>query len=228
MVQEMSRQQTKAPVDPLWDQRATASLATPQVVERAMQSPDIVALQSEQLSAFYGRRQAIRNVNLQIKARRVTAVIGPSGCGKSTLVRTFNRMHEEVPGARITGKIMLDGEDISRPDVDVVALRRKVGMVFQKPNPFPTMTVFENVVAGLMLTRSLRRSQLEEVAQRSLMRAALWEETKDKLNQPGTALSGGQQQRLCIARALAIDPEVLLMDEPCSALDPIATLKIED
>ena len=199
-----------------------------EIVERAMQAAAPTAFQTEHLHAYYGKRLAIRDVSLQIPARRVTAIIGPSGCGKSTLMRTFNRMHEVVPGARVTGRVLLDGADVYAPDVDVVALRRTVGMVFQKPNPFPTMSVFENVVAGLRLTGRAKRRDLEETVERSLVRAALWEETKDKLHQPGTALSGGQQQRLCIARTVAVEPEVILMDEPCSALDPVATLKVEE
>jgi phosphate transport system ATP-binding protein len=204
------------------------NLKVPTVVEQARRAGTEVALKVEDLSAFYGKKAAIRGVSLEVPSRQVTAVIGPSGCGKSTLVRTFNRMHEVIPGAHVSGRVLLDEQDIYARDVDVVALRRKVGMVFQKPNPFPTMSIFENVIAGLRLMGNKDRRALEEIAERSLMRAALWDEAKDKLDQPGTALSGGQQQRLCIARALAIEPEVLLMDEPASALDPIATLRIED
>jgi phosphate transport system ATP-binding protein len=180
------------------------------------------------LSAWYGKRQAIRDVTLEILERHVTAVIGPSGCGKSTLIRCFNRMHELVPGARVSGQIMIGGTNIYDPSVDPVALRRAVGMVFQRPNPFPTMSVFDNVVAGVKLGSQPSRTSLEELAERSLQRAALWDEVKDKLREPGISLSGGQQQRLCIARALAVEPEVLLMDEPASALDPIATMRIEE
>ena len=182
----------------------------------------------EKLSAWYGRQQAIRDVSLEIKAGQITAIIGPSGCGKSTLIRCLNRMHEVVPGARVTGRVYIGEQDIYAPQVDAVAVRRRVGMVFQKPNPFPTMSVFDNVAAGLKLTGHTDRRRLAEVVEMSLRRAALWDEVKDKLHEPGVALSGGQQQRLCIARALAVGPAVLLMDEPCSALDPIATLKIED
>jgi phosphate transport system ATP-binding protein len=182
-----------------------------------------------QLNAWYGSCQALRDVNLLVAPKRITAVIGPSGCGKSTLIRCLNRMHEVVPKARATGQVLLRGEDICAPSVDPVAVRRRVGMVFQKPNPFPTMSVFDNVAAGLRLNGLfVRRSQTVETVEKSLRQAALWDEVKDKLNRPATELSGGQQQRLCIARALAVEPEVVLMDEPCSALDPVATLKIED
>jgi phosphate transport system ATP-binding protein len=189
--------------------------------------PTFDGLRSRNLSAWYGARQAIRGVTLDIPDQRVTAIIGPSGCGKSTLIRCFNRMHEVVGGARAEGEVLLHGRNIYDSDVDPVALRRVVGMVFQRPNPFPTMSVLDNVLAGLRLTRRGGRN-LRELAERSLQRAALWDEVKDKLNEPGTSLSGGQQQRLCIARALAVEPDVLLMDEPCSALDPIATLRIEE
>lgn len=182
----------------------------------------------EGLNAWYGSLQAIRDINMVIKPRQVTAIIGPSGCGKSTLIRCLNRLHEVVPGARVSGRVLLAGMDIYAPGMDPVLVRRRVGMVFQKPNPFPTMSVFDNVAAGLKLHSPAKHAHLSEIVERSLRRAALWDEVKDKLNHPGVALSGGQQQRLCIARALAIEPEVLLMDEPCSALDPVATLKIED
>jgi len=158
----------------------------------------------------------------------VTALIGPSGCGKSTFVRCLNRMHEVVPGARATGQVLLDGEDVYGPGVDPVVIRRRIGMVFQKPNPFPTMSVFDNVAAGLRLAGIRAKDTLNDVVERALRQAALWDEVKDELNAPGSSLSGGQQQRLCIARAVAVQPEVLLMDEPCSALDPIATAKIEE
>ena len=196
---------------------------------QAVREPGVDAgLRVQDLSAWYGRQQAIRGVTLDIPDRQVTAIIGPSGCGKSTLVRCLNRMHEVVPGARVEGQVLLSGQDIYDPSVDPVALRRLVGMVFQRPNPFPTMSVFDNAVAGLKLAGGISRALLAEVAERSLRRAALWDEVKDKLHASGTSLSGGQQQRLCIARALAIDPEALLMDEPASALDPIATLRIEE
>ena len=186
-------------------------------------------LKAENLRAFYGAFLAVKDVNLEIKPKSITAIIGPSGCGKSTLIRCFNRMHEVAHGARITGKVLLDGEDIYAPGIDPVSIRTRIGIVFQKPNPFPTMSVLENVVAGRRLTSVLsKRIEMEEIAEKFLKQAALWDEVKDKLKQSGTSLSGGQQQRLCIARALAVEPEVILMDEPCSALDPIATLKIED
>ena len=182
----------------------------------------------EGLSVYYGGFRAVREVALTIPPRAVTAIIGPSGCGKSTFLRTMNRMHELTPGARVEGSVRLDGIDIYRPDVDPVQLRRVVGMVFQRPNPFPTMSIYDNVAAGLRLTGRHKRSELDGIVERSLVRAALWDEVKDKLKQPGTSLSGGQQQRLCIARALSVDPEVILMDEPASALDPIATLRVEE
>jgi phosphate transport system ATP-binding protein len=180
------------------------------------------------LNVYYGGFRAVRDVGLTIPPRAVTAIIGPSGCGKSTFLRTLNRMHELTPGARVEGSVRLDGIDIYRSDVDPVQLRRVVGMVFQRPNPFPTMSIYDNVAAGLRLTGRHKRSELDDIVQRSLQRAALWDEVKDKLKQPGTSLSGGQQQRLCIARALSVDPEVILMDEPASALDPIATLRVEE
>ncbi|TME09755.1 MAG: phosphate ABC transporter ATP-binding protein [Chloroflexi bacterium] len=182
----------------------------------------------EDLNVYYGEFRAVRDVSLTIPPRAVTAIIGPSGCGKSTFLRTLNRMHELTPGARVEGVVTLDGIDIYRPDVDPVQLRRVVGMVFQRPNPFPTMSIYDNVTAGLRLTGRHKRSELDEVVERSLRRSALWDEVKDKLRQPGTSLSGGQQQRLCIARALSVDPEVILMDEPASALDPSATLRVEE
>ena len=180
------------------------------------------------LSAWYGSFRAIHDISLSIPARSVTAIIGPSGCGKSTLVRCINRMHEVAPGAWVEGKVLLDGENVYAPAADPVQVRRHIGMVFQKPNPFPMMSVYDNVVAGLKLEGVRNRAVLDEVAESCLRRAALWDEVKGKLNASGTALSGGQQQRLCIARALAVQPEAILMDEPCSALDPIATLAIED
>jgi phosphate transport system ATP-binding protein len=181
----------------------------------------------EGLHAFYGDAAAVRNVSLDFPPNEVTAIIGPSGCGKSTLVRCINRMHEEIPGARAEGKVLLDGQDLYASGVDVVAVRRAVGMVFQKPNPFPTMSIFDNVAAGPRLT-GMRGGDLRERVERTLRGAGLWEEVKDRLDEPGLGLSGGQQQRLCIARTLAVQPEVILMDEPCSALDPVATLKIEE
>jgi phosphate transport system ATP-binding protein len=177
---------------------------------------------------FYGSFKAVEDVSMTIEPRSVTAFIGPSGCGKSTVLRTLNRMHEVIPGARVEGKVLLDGEDIYGSSVDPVNVRRTIGMVFQKPNPFPTMSIYDNVVAGLKLAGRTRKSHTDEVVEKSLRGANLWEEVKDRLNKPGSGLSGGQQQRLCIARAIAVEPQVLLMDEPCSALDPISTLAIED
>ncbi len=188
-----------------------------------------VRLAVEDLSAYYGKFRAVKDVTMRIRARRVTAIIGPSGCGKSTLLRCMNRMHEETPGGRVSGCVRLDGEDIYDRGVDPVLVRRHIGMVFQRPNPFPTMSVVENVLAGLRLNKLwTNMGELMDAAEEALRKAALWDEVKDKLKQGGAALSGGQQQRLCIARALAVKPEVILMDEPCSALDPIATLAIED
>jgi phosphate transport system ATP-binding protein len=177
---------------------------------------------------YYGKFHAVQSVNLSVPPQAVTAFIGPSGCGKSTVLRTINRMHEVVPGARVEGRVELDGEDIYRSGVDPVEVRRAVGMVFQRPNPFPTMSIRDNVVAGLKLQGERDRARLDEVTERSLRSANLWNEVKDRLGKPGGSLSGGQQQRLCIARAIAVQPDVLLMDEPCSALDPISTLAIED
>jgi phosphate transport system ATP-binding protein len=184
------------------------------------------------LRAFYGDAEQVKGIDLDFYANEVTAIIGPSGCGKSTMVRCINRMHEEIPDARAEGRVLLDELDVYDPSVDVVAVRRAIGMVFQKPNPFPTMSVFDNVAAGLRLT-SRGRSRRSKAAQQpkveaALRSAGLWDEVSDRLHEPGSGLSGGQQQRLCIARSLAVDPEVILMDEPCSALDPIATLKIEE
>jgi phosphate transport system ATP-binding protein len=181
----------------------------------------------ENLNAYYGSLQAIRNVSLNYAANQVTAMIGPSGSGKSTVVRCINRMHEEIPGTRTEGKVLLEGEDILAPDADVVAVRRAIGMVFQKPNPFPTMSIFDNVASGLKLNR-VKGVDLRERVERALLGAGLWDEVKDRLGEPGISLSGGQQQRLCIARTIAIEPEVILMDEPASALDPIATMRIEE
>jgi phosphate transport system ATP-binding protein len=181
----------------------------------------------EGLSAFYGDNEAVKGMSLDFPPNEVTAIIGPSGCGKSTMVRCINRMHEEIPGARAEGRILLDDLDVYGPTVDVVAVRRAVGMVFQKPNPFPTMSIFDNVAAGPRLA-GLRGGAMCDRVENTLRGAGLWEEVKDRLDEPGIGLSGGQQQRLCIARTLAVEPEVILMDEPCSALDPVATLKIEE
>jgi phosphate transport system ATP-binding protein len=180
------------------------------------------------LDVYYGDFKAVEDVSMTVQPRSVTAFIGPSGCGKSTLLRTLNRMHEVIPGARVSGKVMLDDQDLYADGVDPVAVRRTVGMVFQRPNPFPTMSIYDNVAAGLRLNGVKKKDALDEVVERSLKHANLWNEVKDRLGKPGAGLSGGQQQRLCIARAVAVEPQVLLMDEPCSALDPISTLAIED
>ena len=191
-------------------------------------APDI-AVRVEKLDAWYGATHAVGSVSLELPRGAVTAIIGPSGCGKSTLLRCLNRMHETTPGARVAGQVFLDSLDIYWPGVDAVAVRSMVGMVFQKPNPFPMMSIYDNVAAGPRLRGwKLSRAELDALVERNLRRAALWDEVKDRLHRSGAALSGGQQQRLCIARALATDPAVLLMDEPASALDPIATYKIED
>jgi len=180
------------------------------------------------LSAWFGPKQVLRDVSMVAEPRAVTAIIGPSGCGKSTLIRCINRMHEEVRGARVQGKVLFDGRDVYAPDADPVEIRRRIGMVFQRANPFPTMSIFDNAVAGLRLVGRMPRDELHEQAERALRAAGLWDEVKDRLGEPGGKLSGGQQQRLCIARALAVEPEVLLLDEPASALDPASTLRIEE
>jgi phosphate transport system ATP-binding protein len=180
------------------------------------------------LDIYYGDFKAVEGVSLTVEPRSVTAFIGPSGCGKSTVLRTLNRMHEVIPGGRVDGKVTLDDQDLYAPSMDPVAVRRTVGMVFQRPNPFPTMSIRDNVAAGLKLNGVKNKKKLDEVVERSLKSANLWNEVKDRLDKPGAGLSGGQQQRLCIARAIAVEPQVLLMDEPCSALDPISTLAIED
>ncbi|WP_088225361.1 phosphate ABC transporter ATP-binding protein PstB [Desulfosporosinus sp. FKB] len=184
------------------------------------------SLSIRQLEAWYGTNQTLKGINMEIAANQVTAIIGPSGCGKSTFVRCINRMHETLPGSKVKGEIILNGESIYGQDP--VSLRKTVGMVFQKPNPFPSMTIFENVVAGVKLNGMRNKQNLQAIAEKSLRMAALWDEVKDRLNYSGMSLSGGQQQRLCIARALAVEPSVLLMDEPASALDPIATMRIEE
>ena len=181
------------------------------------------------LTIYYGDFMAVEDVTVSIEARRVTALIGPSGCGKSTFLRSLNRMHEVLPGARVEGKVVMDGQDLYGADVDPVDVRRQIGMVFQRPNPFPTMSIYDNVAAGIRLNNSkMKKSEMDDLVERSLRGANLWNEVKDRLPRPGSGLSGGQQQRLCIARAIAVEPDVLLMDEPCSALDPISTLAIED
>jgi phosphate transport system ATP-binding protein len=205
-----------------------ASMATPAPTAAGVGPTDAVSMRVESLSAFYGGHKAIENVDMVIGPGAVTAIIGPSGCGKSTLIRCLNRIHEVVPGARAEGKVLLGTEDVYAKGVDPVAVRRRIGMVFQKPNPFPMMSVYDNVAAGLRLNGLAKRVDLDEVVERSLRQAALWDEVKDKLKASGASLSGGQQQRLCIARSVAVQPDVLLMDEPCSALDPIATYRIEE
>ncbi|GAB2448594.1 phosphate ABC transporter ATP-binding protein PstB [Streptosporangium sandarakinum] len=185
-------------------------------------------IQVSGLDAYYGRHKAIEDISMTIEPNTITAFIGPSGCGKSTFLRTLNRMHEVIPGARVEGKVLLDGEDLYGPGVEPVSVRRMIGMVFQRPNPFPTMSIYENVAAGLRLNGRRSKSEVDGIVETSLKGANLWNEVKDRLGKPGAGLSGGQQQRLCIARAIAVRPEVLLMDEPCSALDPISTLAIED
>jgi phosphate transport system ATP-binding protein len=185
-------------------------------------------IQAEEVHAWFDRLHALRGITMIVAERKITAIIGPSGCGKSTFLRCLNRMHELVPGARVNGRVVMDGQDIYAPGTDPVQVRRRVGMVFQKPNPFPTMSIFQNVAAGLTLAGERNKGKVEEIVERSLQAAVLWDEVKDRLHKPGTSLSGGQQQRLCIARALAVSPEVLLMDEPASALDPASTLRIEE
>ena len=186
-------------------------------------------IELKSLDVYYGSFLAVEDINLVIEPKAITAFIGPSGCGKSTLIRTLNRMHEVIPGAYVTGSLTMDGEDIYAPDVDPVKVRRQVGMVFQRPNPFPTMSIKENVLSGYRLNNSkMSKSEADELTEKALVGANLWNEVKDRLDRPGSSLSGGQQQRLCIARAIAVEPDVILMDEPTSALDPISTAAIED
>jgi phosphate transport system ATP-binding protein len=185
-------------------------------------------IETSGLSCFYGGLKAVEDVDIVIEPKSVTAFIGPSGCGKSTFLRSLNRMHEVIPGARIEGRVLLDDEDIYAPGIDPASVRRTIGMEFQKPNPFPTMSIFDNVAAGLKLNGIRKKPDLEDAVERSLRGANLWDEVKTRLGKAGAGLSGGQQQRLCIARAIAVEPQVLLMDEPCSSLDPISTLAIED
>jgi phosphate transport system ATP-binding protein len=226
-IAQQSRTGAPAPARP----EPTTGTVAPSKPAATLEQPGLeVRLQG--LRAFYGEVEQVKGVDLEFRANEVTAIIGPSGCGKSTMVRCINRMHEEIPGARAEGKVLLDELDVYDPSVDVVAVRRAIGMVFQKPNPFPTMSVFDNVAAGMRLTSQGRGGRSKAAQQpkveAALRGAGLWEEVSDRLHEPGSGLSGGQQQRLCIARSLAVDPEVILMDEPCSALDPIATLKIEE
>jgi phosphate transport system ATP-binding protein len=206
---------------------ATVATEVEKAATAARRGRDVGNVELRALRAFYGKNEAVRGIDLGFDAAEVTAIIGPSGCGKSTMVRCINRMHEEIDGSRTEGGVLLDGLDLYDPRIDVVAVRRTVGMVFQKPNPFPTMSVFDNVTSGLRLTGAAR-SEIEDRGRDALVGAGLWDEVKDRLKAPGAGLSGGQQQRLCIARALAVEPDVLLMDEPCSALDPVATLRIEE
>ena len=205
------------------EKQTVSSEPVPQAV-RKMERPKV---RTEALNAWYGTNHVLRNLSLDMSEHAITAIIGPSGCGKSTFIRCLNRMHELVPHAKTSGKVILDDTDIYSRGIDAVSIRRKVGMVFQKPNPFPTMSVYDNVAAGLKLNGTRNLEKLDRAVKRSLEQAALWDEVRDSLFKSGMSLSGGQQQRLCIARALAVEPEVILMDEPCSALDPIATAKIE-
>ncbi len=212
--------QTRSPMPP----SARAQTAT---APAAAATKPGLSVRLEKLRAFYGEAEQVKGIDLEFRANEVTAIIGPSGCGKSTMIRCINRMHEEIPGARAEGRVLLDDLDVYGTSVDVVAVRRAIGMVFQKPNPFPTMSIFDNVAAGLRLS-SRRHGDLRPRVEAALRAAGLWDEVSERLQEPGAGLSGGQQQRLCIARSLAVNPEVILMDEPCSALDPIATLKIEE
>jgi phosphate transport system ATP-binding protein len=215
----------QAPVAP--PRAAARAPVAPVPAERAAEPKTGRSMTLDDLNAYYGSNHAIKDVSLTYAANEVTAMIGPSGCGKSTVLRCLNRMHEEIPGARAEGKVTLDDIDVYGDGIDVTAVRRAIGMVFQKPNPFPTMSIFDNVAAGLKLA-GIKGRDTNEVVERSLVGAGLWDEVKDRLSEPGIGLSGGQQQRLCIARTIAVQPQVILMDEPCSALDPIATLKIEE
>jgi phosphate transport system ATP-binding protein len=205
----------------------TAALAETETASKVAATSGPLKMEVKNLSVYYRAFRAVAEVTMPIYSQQITAIIGPSGCGKSTLLRTFNHMNDLVPGAHIEGEVMLDGEPLYAPDIDVVDVRRRVGMVFQRPNPFPK-SIFDNVAYGPRLYGVRKKNDLNDIVERSLHSAALWDEVKDKLNESGMALSGGQQQRLCIARALAVEPELLLMDEPCSALDPVATLKIEE
>ena len=214
--------------DPTVEATGQENLVTSSIV-----SPEAVTqfrIELKNLDIYYSDFLAVQGVSLQVRPQSVMSFIGPSGCGKSTVLRSIDRMHEVTPGARVSGQVLLDGEDIYAPNVDPVLVRRTIGMVFQRPNPFPTRSIYDNVIAGLKLekARGVKKSSFDDTVERSLRGANLWDEVKDRLDRPGASLSGGQQQRLCIARAIAVEPEVLLMDEPCSALDPISTLAIED
>ena len=209
------------------DSRGVTATSTEPVTAAAGQSAKTI--ETREVDLYYGDFKAVEGVSIKIEPNKVTSLIGSSGCGKTTFLRSLNRMHELTPGARVEGEITLDGENLYAPGVDPVAVRRLIGMVFQQPNPFPTMSIYDNVAAGLNLNaRKVGKAHKDGVVERSLRGAHLWDEVKDRLDKPGGSLSGGQQQRLCIARAIAVEPEVLLMDEPCSALDPVATLAIED
>lgn len=196
--------------------------------ETVVQATEKFKVRIENVNGWYGTKRVLKNINLNVKEKTVTAFIGPSGCGKTTLIRCLNRMHEMTPGARVEGRVVVDGIDIYDKSIDPVIIRRRIGMVFQKPNPFPTMSIFDNVAAGLKLNGMTNKTIIREIVEESLRNAALWDEVKNQLEQPGMSLSGGQQQRLCIARALAMQPEVLLMDEPTSSLDPLGSSKIEE
>jgi phosphate transport system ATP-binding protein len=211
----------------LRDTRREVTVPPPDAAPPKVEISEPIKMRAESLKAFFGKSPALKGITMPIASEKVTAIIGPSGCGKSTFIRCLNRMHELVPGARVEGKVLLDEADIYGARVDAVRVRRRVGMVFQKPNPFPTMSIRDNVLAGPRLN-GLPVADASELAERALRSVALWDEVKDVLGRSGTSLSGGQQQRLCIARALALEPEVVLMDEPCSALDPIATAKVEE
>jgi phosphate transport system ATP-binding protein len=221
-LKETTDMSTAAGGSPGQEADATPDLSALGVKEGAGHAVDVAGLH-----AYYGEQHAIKGIDIRFPANEVTAIIGPSGCGKSTMVRCINRMHEEIPGARAEGSVTLDELDVYGEGVDVTSVRRMIGMVFQKPNPFPTMSIFDNVAAGLRLTGT-KSDNLRERVHRSLRAVGLWGEVKNRLSEPGTSLSGGQQQRLCIARTIAVEPEVILMDEPCSALDPIATLRVEE
>jgi phosphate transport system ATP-binding protein len=225
---ETTSQQSQEPTDMSTAKgQADSAQAAPDVAALGARRSTGHSINVKDLRAFYGKTEAVRGIAITFPPNEVTAIIGPSGCGKSTMVRCINRMHEEIPGARATGSVTLDKLDVYGSDVDVTSVRRLIGMVFQKPNPFPTMSIFDNVAAGLRLTGT-KTDNLRERVHRSLRAVGLWDEVKDRLSEPGIGLSGGQQQRLCIARTIAVEPEVILMDEPCSALDPVATLKVEE
>jgi phosphate transport system ATP-binding protein len=226
---ESRTEQERERITPQTPEGSAPSVSDGTAPAGASASKQGLSVKLDGLRAFYGAAEQVKGVDLDFNANEVTAIIGPSGCGKSTMVRCINRMHEEIPGAHAEGRVLLDEMDVYAPGVDVVAVRRAIGMVFQKPNPFPTMSVFDNVAAGLRLSAGRAgRGDLRARVEAALRGAGLWEEVADRLDAPGAGLSGGQQQRLCIARSLAVEPEVILMDEPCSALDPIATLKIEE